>query len=269
MISGVCMGLSEYMHVDVTFIRIMFVFFALMTGGWGILAYAVMMLVVPRVETRAGAASLDASGVIPPHRWPWDDGWPWDKHGWPWEKQGWPWDHPKGPQPQAPNAQSTAAPPQANNARQQAVDARQQARDARQVARDARRAWRQERRAASMAYHPAGNFWGMFFMLMAVVFAFFWLSMWTRGRIFFGWPYFWGFPHWVGIVIFFMVMRFIFMPWPRWYGPYAAPHYGWIAMWNGLAWFSLMIFGIWVCYQYIPEFREFMRQTGFDYRYRL
>src|SRR5215813_9360138 len=58
MISGVCMGLSEYMRVDVTFIRIMFVFFALMTGGWGILAYAVMMFVVPRVETRAGAASL-------------------------------------------------------------------------------------------------------------------------------------------------------------------------------------------------------------------
>ncbi len=71
-----------------------------------------------------------------------------------------------------------------------------------------------------MAYHPVSNWWGMFGMIICVVFAFFWLSLWTRGRLFFGWPYFWGFPHWVGIVIFFMVMRFIFMPFrmSRWHG---------------------------------------------------
>ena len=93
------------------------------------------------------------------------------------------------------------------------------------------------------------------------MFAFFGLSLWTRGRLFFGWPYFWGFPHWVGIVIFFMVMRFIFMPFrmSQWhgygygYGPYAHPHYGWVAMWNGLAWFAMMMFGIRLAYHYIPS----------------
>jgi phage shock protein PspC (stress-responsive transcriptional regulator) len=280
MISGVCTGLAEYTRIDVTFIRILFVLFALMTGGWGIFAYAVLMFVVPRVETRADASAHDASGTMPPHRWPWDNGWPWDKHGWPWDKYGWPWDkRPQAPQgqPQTPDAQSQArdAPQQARDVqqqtqdiRQQARDLRQQARDARQQARAARREWRDERRAARMAYHPAGNFWGMFAMIICIVFAFFWLSLWTHGRLFFGWPYFWGFPHWVGLILFFMLIRLIFMPFrvPRYgygygygYGPYAHPHYGWIAMWNGLAWFAFMIFGIWAAYHYVPEFRDFIR----------
>ena len=55
MISGVCMGLAEYMHIDVTFIRILFVVFALVTSGWGILVYGVLMFVVPKVDTRARA----------------------------------------------------------------------------------------------------------------------------------------------------------------------------------------------------------------------
>ena len=268
MISGVCMGLAEYTRIDVTFIRIMFVLFALMSGGWGILAYAVLMFVVPRVDTRAEAIAHDASGTMPPHRWPWDDGWPWDKYGWP-------WDQPKTPRPQAPQgppqasdtqSQARDTQQQARDAQQQARDARQQVVDARQQARDARREWRAERRAARLAYHPVSSFWGMFAMIVCVVFAFFWLSLWTRGRLFFGWPYFWGFPHWVGIIVFFMVLRLIFLPFhgPRWYGygygygPYAHPHYGWIAMWNGLAWFVLMIFGLWAAYRYVPEFRDFI-----------
>jgi len=275
MISGVCMGLSEYMRVDVTFIRIMFVLFALMTGGWGILAYAVLMFVVPRVETRADASAHDASGTMPPHRWPWDNGWPWDKHGWPWDNHGWPWDHPKTPPSPAPQGQAQAAaaqPPsgrdvrdQARALRDQAREARQQRREARYEAREARREWRAERRAARMAYQPAGHWSSMIIMIMCLAFAFFWLSLWTRGRLFFGWPYFWGFPHWIGLIIFLMVLRLIFMPFHvgRWYGygygPYAHPHYGWIAMWNGLAWFAFMIFGIWAAYHYIPEFRDFIR----------
>jgi phage shock protein PspC (stress-responsive transcriptional regulator) len=62
MISGVCMGLAGSIHIDVTLIRIMFVVFALVTSGWGIMAYAALMFVVPRVETRAGASAHDASG---------------------------------------------------------------------------------------------------------------------------------------------------------------------------------------------------------------
>src|SRR5580765_310867 len=37
MISGVCVGLSEYVHIDVTLLRILFVIFAFVSAGWGIL----------------------------------------------------------------------------------------------------------------------------------------------------------------------------------------------------------------------------------------
>ena len=235
MISGVCMGLAEFLHLDVTLIRILFVIFALVTSGWGILAYGVLMVVVPKVNTRAEAAGdVAAAGTMPPHRWPWDD------HGWPWGHPGWPWDHPRDAQPawrDAPQPTPT---------------------------------WRDERRAARMAGRPWGP-WGTISMIMCIGFAFFWLSLWTHGGFFFGWPYFWGFPHWIGIVVFFMVMRMIFMPFRMarryryGYGPYGPydpydyPHHAWLSMWHGMMWFAVMIFAIWVAFHYIPEFHTFIR----------
>ena len=61
-----------------------------------------------------------------------------------------------------------------------------------------------------------------------------------------------------------LVMRLIFMPFraARWQGvggPYAHPAHAWISMWNGLAWFAVMIFGIWAVFHYVPEFRDFIR----------
>jgi phage shock protein PspC (stress-responsive transcriptional regulator) len=79
MISGVCVGLSEYMHVDVTLIRILFVVFALASAGWGMLAYGVLMFIVPKVNTRGDASDGNAPAAVPPQHWPWDNGWPWDQ----------------------------------------------------------------------------------------------------------------------------------------------------------------------------------------------
>ena len=220
MISGLCMGFSEFLHIDVTVIRVLVVLLALVTSGWGLLAYGVLMFVVPKVQTRAEAVSEPAR-TTHPHRWPWDDGWPWDRHGWPWDES-----------------------------------------------RDARRDWRAERRAARAAYRqrsPFGTLSTIFFIMVG----FFWLSFWTRGHFFFGWPFFWGFPHWIGIVFFFMMMRLVFMPFrmARWqrhgygpygsYDPYAHPHHAWVSMWNGLAWFMMMIFLAWAAYHFIPEVRGF------------
>jgi len=244
MISGVCLGLSEYLHIDVTIIRILFVVFALASSGWGILAYGVLMFVLPRVETRAEAAGGTATGTMPPHHWPWD------AHSWPWER-----------------------PAGQGQARQDSHDARQASRDARQAARDARRDWRDERRAARLA-HPPHPF-GTFTMIMFLMIGFFWLSFWTRGHFFFGWPFVWGFPHWIGIVFFFIMLRLIFMPFraARWYGygPYGHTHYAWVSMWNGLMWFAVMIFLIWAAYSYIPDVHDFIRsfQAGYTGGYRL
>ena len=51
MISGVCNGLAAYFNIDVTIVRLIFVVLVLLTGGFWIVAYLVMMFVVPYAET--------------------------------------------------------------------------------------------------------------------------------------------------------------------------------------------------------------------------
>jgi phage shock protein C len=46
MIAGVCGGLGEYFGIDPTLVRLLFVFAALFYGP-GVLAYLILMLVVP------------------------------------------------------------------------------------------------------------------------------------------------------------------------------------------------------------------------------
>jgi len=46
MIAGVAGGLGEYLKMDATIVRLLFVLFAL-AGGPGLLVYLVMLLVVP------------------------------------------------------------------------------------------------------------------------------------------------------------------------------------------------------------------------------
>jgi len=46
MIAGVCGGLGEYLGVDPTLVRLLFVLLALL-GGHGLLVYLVLWLVVP------------------------------------------------------------------------------------------------------------------------------------------------------------------------------------------------------------------------------
>lgn len=46
MIGGVCSGLGEYFTIDPTLVRLLFILFAL-TGGSGLLAYLIMLLVIP------------------------------------------------------------------------------------------------------------------------------------------------------------------------------------------------------------------------------
>ena len=46
MIGGVCGGLAEYLNMDVTLIRLLFVLGAIF-GGPGIIVYLVMLFVVP------------------------------------------------------------------------------------------------------------------------------------------------------------------------------------------------------------------------------
>ena len=45
-LGGVCGGLSQYLNIDPTLVRLIFIFLALL-GGHGILIYLIMLLIVP------------------------------------------------------------------------------------------------------------------------------------------------------------------------------------------------------------------------------
>lgn len=51
MIGGVCNGIAAYSAIDVTIVRVGFVVTALLSQGFGILAYVVMMFVIPEAKT--------------------------------------------------------------------------------------------------------------------------------------------------------------------------------------------------------------------------
>jgi len=47
MVAGVCAGLADYMNMDPTVIRLIFVLLFFVTGPGILLAYIIMMLIVP------------------------------------------------------------------------------------------------------------------------------------------------------------------------------------------------------------------------------
>jgi phage shock protein PspC (stress-responsive transcriptional regulator) len=51
LISGVCNGLAVYLDVDVTLVRLLFIIAAVITGGLAVIAYVVMMFIVPYANT--------------------------------------------------------------------------------------------------------------------------------------------------------------------------------------------------------------------------
>lgn len=48
MISGVCAGIGEYLGVDPTVVRLLWVLFSMM-GGAGLLAYIIAAIIIPEV----------------------------------------------------------------------------------------------------------------------------------------------------------------------------------------------------------------------------
>lgn len=69
MIAGVCNGLAAHFAIDVAFVRVGFVLAAVFTKGVGIIAYVVMMFIIPEARTpeeraSAGGAPFNAKDVI-------------------------------------------------------------------------------------------------------------------------------------------------------------------------------------------------------------
>jgi phage shock protein C len=57
MIAGVCGGLGEYLNVDPTLIRLLFVLAVLAGFGSSVLLYIIMMVIVPLQDTNASVSA--------------------------------------------------------------------------------------------------------------------------------------------------------------------------------------------------------------------
>ena len=52
MIAGVCGGIAEYLAVDVTVVRVLYVLISIVSVAFpGILAYIILMFVMPRADS--------------------------------------------------------------------------------------------------------------------------------------------------------------------------------------------------------------------------
>ena len=56
-IAGVCAGLADYFVMDVTLLRVVFVVLTLASGGFGLLLYLILAVVMPTDETRSIASA--------------------------------------------------------------------------------------------------------------------------------------------------------------------------------------------------------------------
>lgn len=53
-IAGVCAGLAEYLEIDVTLLRVIFVVLTLASGGFGVLVYIILAIVMPVSDAEVG-----------------------------------------------------------------------------------------------------------------------------------------------------------------------------------------------------------------------
>lgn len=63
MFLGVAAGIADYVGIDVTLIRLLFVLFTL-AGGPGLIAYILLAIVMPKHGTRRSASSVEEEIII-------------------------------------------------------------------------------------------------------------------------------------------------------------------------------------------------------------
>jgi phage shock protein PspC (stress-responsive transcriptional regulator) len=249
MFGGVCTGLAAYTGVDVVVIRLLFILVAAVSFGAGILAYWILVFIVPEALTSEALAAA---------------------HGQRFSAQD-----------LIDQAKKTAADLTGQAARTGATWKRQW--------RAQRRQWRAERRAryrfwrayagdgpawppwpAPRPYPPAALSWlviplfavlgiALTVLLVAAV-----MSLFNTGAIF-GWSLPAGLPLWAGVLILFVLFQIVAGPLRvARYGTYDAwgrPHPA-LAMWDGLFGTALVVLAIWILYRHMPpthDFREFMQ----------
>jgi phage shock protein PspC (stress-responsive transcriptional regulator) len=233
MLSGVCNGLAAYFGIDVTLVRVIFVVFAVLTGGIGAAVYLVMMIVVPVAVTAEQMAAA---------------------HGKPF------------------NAEELIGRPQAaytsgRHWRQQWRDQRRMWRDQRREWRRQRRAWHSFGGATAGPPPPppyGGPAGGILHVVLLIVFLVALVDA-AAGRPLFGWDWAADVPHWVGIVAvcvlygtFAQQIRVA-----RYYGHVGVYHPGHalVALMGTVVWLLILVCVGWYVVHHWPEVQDFLQRA--------
>jgi phage shock protein PspC (stress-responsive transcriptional regulator) len=224
MIAGVCNGLAAYFAIDVAFIRVGFILAALLTKGAGIIAYVVMMFIIPEAHTSeerasAGGAPFNAKEVIDRAKKQYAEGtrqWrrQWRQRHRQWRRYGW-----------APGAPVAYGQPP----------------------------WAAALLPVFALVHLA------LFLTMATMM----ISLVNTGAIL-SWPLPPDLPVWAGALILLVAYQIVVSPiraaqhW-SWH-PRAEVQPGWYVFWNAVIWLIGLAFVVWIASDHLPEIREFLQR---------
>jgi phage shock protein PspC (stress-responsive transcriptional regulator) len=244
MISGVCAGLAAYFNIDVTLVRVAFVFLAIVTSGGWVIAYILMMFIVPEAKSSEERAAA---------------------HG-----------EPFNAQQLVDRAKQQYAEFRENSSQWQEKwrrnrEARRERRAARAMAQQPPRPQPQE--TANYATRVfAGFMVPVFTLLSAVLFVALviaLMSIFKTGAVF-HWSLPNDLPMWVAVIVLVLVYHAISTPLRTAsrasYEASAGSRYGWLAAADGLMWLAFAALLFWLAYLLFPEVR-WLIQSPFDWEH--
>lgn len=234
-VSGVCNGLAAYFSVDVTIVRIVFVVLAVLTKGVWLIAYVVLMFVIPYADTpeeRAAAQGVPFSAQVlidqaKRNYAEFRDDTRWKRH---WRRQTRRWRHEWRRTMREQRWSGRTSPPTVGYAGQVLF---------------------------GVMVPLLGLMNAALFMFMAYGI----VSLSTTGGLL-GRPLPAGIPLWAGILTLVVIYQVVTSPlnWVRHVAYVATPRhpYGWVAVWGGVLWIGFAVLLGWLGYQHVQAVRDFI-----------
>lgn len=243
-ISGVCNGIAAYFGIDPTVVRIIFVALALLTGGMWIVAYIIMIFVIPTAKTseeRAAARGLpfNAQELVEQAKRHYAD---------------------------------------LKDGHQRWRDKRRRAREREFWRRKGEHAYEpphsrpfdqpQSGYGARVAAGIVLPLVGMVSAVLTVAWIIALVSVLTTGGIL-GWRLPLDIPPWIGVLALIAAYAIVNIPLRAVrYASHQAvgPHRGWFVFWDGVLWLALVILAWWIAVNYVPGVREFIFDLFHNWR---
>jgi phage shock protein PspC (stress-responsive transcriptional regulator) len=223
-IAGVCNGLAAYFGLDATIVRFAFVLAALLSRGAAVIAYVVMMFVIPEAKTAeeradAGGMQFNAKEVIERAKRQAAEGsrtWrrEWRRQQRQWRRTGW-----------APGAASPYG-----------------------------------SMPALVAFLPL---FGLVHLAMLLTMFAMLVSLVNTGGVL-DWRLPDDVPLWAGVLIVLIGYQIVVSPiraahhWAA--RPQSGPVAQWLAFWNAVVWLLGIAFALWIASNHVPEIREFVQR---------